>query len=98
MSTKKRGLLRRSAYNSLKAMIVTGQLPPGARVLVEDLAAKLSISRTPVREALNQLERDGLVSERPRQGYAVKEFDLTMFRESFAFGDHSFQTLLIGGG
>lgn len=83
MSTKKRGLLRRSAYNSLKAMIVTGQLPPGARVLVEDLAAKLKISRTPVREALNQLERDGLVTERARQGYAVKEFDITMFREAF---------------
>src|SRR4026207_1226839 len=83
MSTKKRGLLRRSAYNSLKAMIITGQLPPGARVLVEDLAVKLNISRTPVREALNQLERDGLVMERPRQGYAVKEFDITMFRESF---------------
>jgi DNA-binding GntR family transcriptional regulator len=83
MSTKKRGLLRRSAYDSLKAMIVTGQLQPGARVLVEELAAKLNISRTPVREALNQLERDGLVSERPRQGYAVKEFDIVMFRESF---------------
>ena len=52
-------------------------------MLVEELAAKLNISRTPVREALNQLERDGLVSERPRQGYAVKEFDIAMFRESF---------------
>jgi DNA-binding GntR family transcriptional regulator len=83
MSTKKRGLLRRSAYDSLKAMIVTGQLPPGTRVLVEDLALKLKVSRTPVREALNQLERDGLVLERPRQGYAVKEFDIAMFRESF---------------
>ena len=83
MSTKKRGLLRRSTYDSLKAMIVTGQLPPGTRVLVEELAAKLNVSRTPVREALNQLERDGLVTERPRQGYAVKEFDITMFRESF---------------
>jgi DNA-binding GntR family transcriptional regulator len=83
MGTKKRGLLRRSAYDSLKAMIVTGQLPPGTRVLVEELAAKLNVSRTPVREALNQLERDGLVTERPRQGYAVKEFDITMFRESF---------------
>ena len=52
-------------------------------MLVEELATKLNISRTPVREALNQLERDGLVSERPRQGYAVKEFDIAMFRESF---------------
>lgn len=83
MSTKKRGLLRRSVYDSLKAMIITGQLAPGARVLEEDLAAKLNVSRTPIREALNQLERDGLVIERPRHGYAVKEFDIQMFRESF---------------
>ncbi len=83
MKTKKKGSLRRSAYDSLKAMIVIGQIAPGARILVEELATKLNVSRTPVREALNQLERDGLVVERPRQGYAVKNFDMKMFQESF---------------
>jgi DNA-binding GntR family transcriptional regulator len=83
MVKKKADTLRDSVYGSLKAMIVKGQLVPGARVTENDLAAKLKVSRTPVREALNRLERDGLVTGRPRQGYTVKEFDLNMFREAF---------------
>ncbi|HEX6119421.1 MAG TPA: GntR family transcriptional regulator [Dongiaceae bacterium] len=75
--------LRDSVYGSLKAMIITGQLPPGARVTENELAAKLKVSRTPVREALNRIERDGLVTGRPRQGYAVTEFGINMFREAF---------------
>lgn len=83
MPKGKKNTLRDSVYGSLKAMIVTGQLTPGARITENDLAAKLKVSRTPVREALNRLERDGLVTGRPRQGYILKEFDLNMFREAF---------------
>ena len=83
MGKVSRGLLRKSAYDSLKSMIITGTLSPGARVTENELAAKLKVSRTPIREALNRLERDGLVTGRPRQGFAVNEFDITMFRESF---------------
>lgn len=80
--TRKKNTLRDSVYESLKAMIVTGQLSPGARLTENELAANLKVSRTPVREAFNRLERDGLVTGR-RQGYAVKEFDINMFREAF---------------
>jgi DNA-binding GntR family transcriptional regulator len=83
MPKGKKHTLRDSVYESLKGMIVIGQLAPGARVTENELAAKLKVSRTPVREALNRLERDGLVTGRPRQGYAVKQFDLNMFREAF---------------
>jgi DNA-binding GntR family transcriptional regulator len=83
MPKGKKNTLRDSVYGSLKAMIVTGQLAPGARITENDLASRLKVSRTPLREALNRLERDGLVSGRPRQGYAVKEFDINMFREAF---------------
>lgn len=83
MSIREQGLLRKSAYDALKAMIVTGQIPPGSRVTENELAIRLKMSRTPIREALNRLDRDGLVVGRPRQGFAVKEFDITMFRESF---------------
>ena len=83
MPTRKKNTLRESVYGSMKAMIVTGQLPPGARVTENDLAIRLKVSRTPVREALNRLEQDGLVVGRPRQGYLVKEFDIHMFREAF---------------
>lgn len=80
--SKNKNTLRESVYGSLKAMIVTGQLSPGARLTENELAARLKVSRTPVREALNRLERDGLVTGQ-RQGYAVKEFDIPMFRDSF---------------
>ena len=83
MSRPGRNLLRKSAYDSLKRMIVTGQLPPGSRLTENELALKLKVSRTPIREAFSRLERDGLVASRPRQGFAVREFDMTMLRESF---------------
>jgi DNA-binding GntR family transcriptional regulator len=83
MPPRRKNTLRDSVYESVKQMIVTGKLPPGARMTEAELAEKLKVSRTPVREALNRLERDDLVTGRPRQGYAVKAFDLDMFREAF---------------
>lgn len=83
LAKETKNTLRDSVYSALKAMIVTGQIPPGSRVTESDIAAKLNVSRTPVREAFNRLERDGLVTGRPRQGYAVTEFDINMFREAF---------------
>jgi DNA-binding GntR family transcriptional regulator len=79
----KKNTLRDEVYESVKTMIVNGQLAPAARVTENELAARLKVSRTPVREALNRLERDGLVTGRPRHGYVVKDFDIQMFREAF---------------
>ena len=75
--------LRHSTYEAIKAMIVTGQLSPGRRVTELDLADQLQVSRTPVREALNRLQRDGLVVERARTGFAVVQFDEKMLRDVF---------------
>lgn len=83
MSETPQSPLRNSSYEAIKAMIVTGQLAPGRRVTELDLAEQLQVSRTPVREALNRLQRDGLVVERPRTGFAVVQFDETMLREVF---------------
>lgn len=80
---KKNDTLRESVYRSVKAMIITGQLPAGARVTEIDIATRLEVSRTPVREAFNRLERDGLVQGRPRQGYLVRDFDIAMFSDAF---------------
>ncbi|MDR7126691.1 GntR family transcriptional regulator [Pseudotabrizicola sp. 4114] len=77
------GARRHSAYEAIKAMIVTGHLAPGRRVTEQDLTEQLQVSRTPVREALNRLQRDGLVVERPRTGFAVVAFDETMLHEVF---------------
>ncbi|NBZ89381.1 GntR family transcriptional regulator [Stagnihabitans tardus] len=78
-----KGLLRRSAYDAIKTLIITGQLTPGARVTEIELTEQLGVSRTPVREALNRLERDGLLVSRSKTGFAVNSFDLGSAEEVF---------------
>lgn len=50
-----------SAYNEIKELITSGELPFGAPVSQMDLSRRLSVSRTPVREALRRLQAEGLV-------------------------------------
>jgi len=64
-------------------MILTGELQPGGRLTEGELAERLEVSRTPLREALNRLERDGLVTNKPHHGYAVSAFDLKAFEDAF---------------
>jgi DNA-binding GntR family transcriptional regulator len=75
--------LKEATYGALKAMILIGELAPGSRLTESALAERLKVSRTPLREALNRLERDGLVTNRPRHGCFVAAFDLKTFEESF---------------
>lgn len=58
---------------TLREAIVGNLLPPGSRLLEIPLAAKLGVSRTPVREAFAQLEREGLVTIVARAGVFVRE-------------------------
>ncbi|MEU5023612.1 GntR family transcriptional regulator [Streptomyces milbemycinicus] len=58
-------------YESIRAMIVGGELPPGAVLLETALAKKLGVSRTPVREALARLAQEELINREIR-GYVVK--------------------------
>jgi len=83
MTQIRRGHLRQSTYDSVKSLIITGQLAPGARVTEAELTERLGVSRTPVREALNRLERDGLVVGREKNGFAVVAFDTETAREAF---------------
>ncbi|KIX16500.1 MULTISPECIES: GntR family transcriptional regulator [Paracoccus] len=64
-----------SAYRRLLADIKSGQLLPGARLRETELAERLGISRTPVREAIRQLEADGLVTHQARQGATIRNLD-----------------------
>ncbi len=63
------------AYSQLKEMILYHRIKPGQRLQDRDLAQELGVSRTPVREALGHLERDGLVTNRNGRGYFVREID-----------------------
>lgn len=67
--------LRQDVYKALKAMILNGEVRPGDRLAERKLTKRLAVSRTPLREALNRLERDGLVTSEPRRGYYVLELD-----------------------
>ena len=62
-------------YRSLRDRIVTGGLPPGARLVELELAQQFDSSRTPVREALKRLSAEGLVSIDPARGMVVREID-----------------------
>ena len=54
-----------NVLETLRRAIVTARLMPGARIIERDVAAELGVSRTPVREALGRLEREGLVTAVP---------------------------------
>ena len=54
--------IREIAYETLKKAIITGEIPAGTRIVETDYADRMHISRTPLREALRKLERDGLWS------------------------------------
>ncbi len=66
--------IREIAYEVLKHAIITGEIPAGSRIVETDYADRLHISRTPLREALRKLERDGLVEYVLRRGVVVRAF------------------------
>ena len=77
------GLHGNAAYQTLLGEIAGGQLLPGDRLRETELAARLGVSRTPVREAIRQLEADGLVSHVPRQGATVRRLDYAEVMELY---------------
>ena len=66
--------IREIAYDVLKKAIITGEIPAGERIVETEYAERLHISRTPLREALRKLERDGLVEYVMRRGVIVHAF------------------------
>lgn len=63
--------LRDVVFKTLRQAILIGDLKPGERLLEIQLAEKLGVSRTPIREAIRQLELEGLVTMLPRKGAQV---------------------------
>ena len=75
--------LAEQAYEELTARIVSGRLPAGQRLLADELASQLAISPTPVKEALAELERDGLVEGTSRRASTVRRFSRTDIAEIY---------------
>lgn len=67
--------LGQEAYARMRDQIRDGSLAPGIRLTETDLAARLGVSRTPIRQAIARLEAEGLVTHEPRRGLTVTRPD-----------------------
>lgn len=74
MSTLQANNLEEFGYRRIRELIVTGRLLPGQKLVQEDIAKQLGVSRTPLRSAIAALERDGFVALSPRGEATVLEF------------------------
>ena len=71
------GRATKVAYETLKRDLLDGVIRPGDRIVDTDVCRRLKVSRTPVREALLALEREGLVRIVPRHGYFASEISVS---------------------
>lgn len=76
--------LAAQAYEQLLDLIMSGALKPGTMIHERRLAEHLNMSRTPLRDALLMLERDGLVSRHGRSGLQIRHLDLAAFMDNLA--------------
>lgn len=88
--------LPEQVYQRIKEMILNGELKPGQKLIQEDLASRLGVSRTPLLTAFRSLEKELLVELIPRRGAFVREntdedlihvFDIRLNIEPLAAGD-----------
>jgi len=75
------GSVQAAVYNALKKNIMNLQLKPGAEMSTQEIAEKLNVSRTPVREAFIRLQRDGLLDIFPQKGTFVSKIRLSRVQQ-----------------
>jgi len=76
--------LRRQVLDGLRHAIISGRLAPGARLTERELIEMMGVSRTVVREALRQLETEGLIENIPNKGPVVRTLSLEEARDLYA--------------
>ena len=76
--------LRRQVVERLREAIVSGRLPPGARLIERELIASMGVSRTVIRETLRELESEGLIAVIPNKGPIVRELTLAEAADLYA--------------
>lgn len=75
--------LDQQVYKQIREMIFRYEIVPGQKLQYQDLADKLGVSRTPIKNALNFLEKDGLVQLTPNKGFYVTELSVEEAVELF---------------
>ena len=73
--------LRDVVFKTLRQAILKGELEPGERLMEIQLAERLGVSRTPIREAIRKLELEGLVLMIPRKGAEVAKISESNLRD-----------------
>jgi GntR family transcriptional regulator, trigonelline degradation regulator len=76
--------LRRQVLDELRQSIIAGRLKPGARLVERELVGMMGVSRTVIREALRQLESEGLIAIIPNKGPVVRELTLAEARDLYS--------------
>lgn len=71
-------------YEMIRDAIISGELAPGSRIVIDDLALQYGISHSPIRECLRLLEGDGFVHIRPYAGVVVTDLQPELIMEVFA--------------
>lgn len=75
--------LAHRVYEVIKDRILSAELPPGTRLKDNELARTFGVSNTPIREAMRELERDGLIETIPYKGSFVKKMSIAETREVY---------------
>lgn len=78
-----RGSLSNRVYRRIKDDIFDFALLPGERFSENEIAGRLGVSRTPVREALYKLQREGYIDVAPQSGWNVRPFDFAVFEDLY---------------
>ena len=74
-------LLNQKVYRALKKGIIRGDIQPNSKLILTEIAKSLSVSNTPIREAVNKLASEGLVTIIPNKGIIVKKINIDDFQE-----------------
>lgn len=74
-----------TVYDRIKTMAATYRIKPGERVNEVELARRLGVSRTPVREALNRIAAEGFLVALPNKGYCARAFDAQQILELYEY-------------
>jgi DNA-binding GntR family transcriptional regulator len=83
LGSVRRKNLGTQVFEKVKGMILRGDIPPGIRIIENELADSMGISRTPVREAVHRLAAEGFLDPLPKGGYAVRGLTVSGVEETF---------------
>jgi DNA-binding GntR family transcriptional regulator len=75
-------------FSNLREMIISGYFRPGENLSEREIAEKLGVSRTPVREAFQRLEQEGIVIYTPKKGVTVPSFNTEQLKHIYHVREH----------